>query len=146
MRTVADISNQTGLSRQAVYKRLKNPLYNQFITHVDKVAYLTDEGFALAFADYNQGEQLTVLPTDEQPVESDAVKELYEALINQQSAELKRLHDELNYKNEHITNLTRMLDQAQQLQLHLQDQVLLKAPMEEQKPSVWGKLFGLRSV
>lgn len=147
MRTIAEISKETGLTKQAVYKRVNQPSVKQYLSKVERVTYLSDEGFRMAFSDFDPER---VKPQVE-PIES--VKTLYETLIEQQKAELGRAHAELDKKNEHITNLTRMLDQSQILQKQLMDQVqLLSAPKETpveedvpvHQPSFWDKLRGRR--
>jgi DNA-binding transcriptional regulator GbsR (MarR family) len=159
MRTIAELSKATGLSKQAVYKRVNQPNIKPYLSKVEKVIQLSDEGCRLAFNDFEFDYFQPQVEKVETVVENSTVNNLYEALIQQQRDELKRLNDELNHKNEHVNDLTRMLNQSQILQKQLLDQIqLLSAPQEKEtfsdqpshetspqelpKTSIWSKIFG----
>ena len=106
--SIAEFSKRANISKQRVYQLLNKGL-KDFVMEIDGVKMLDIR----ALERYEKKENNSRL-------EQDFNKGLNDALIKT----IELLQEELKAKNEHIENLTRLLDQSQ----HLQAQAINKLP------------------
>jgi hypothetical protein len=124
MKTVKDISDETGVSVQTVYRQLNKVKQNSsyvLIEKIDNIAYFTDIGETLILEKLNAGKQS--VKSDKRPENNEILFLLY--LV-------KTL-------NEQIERLTRMNENSQILLLNQQQ--TLPPP----KVKLWDKLFKRKS-
>lgn len=104
--SVSEFAKLTGISRQSVYKKIKDP-DNQLSTCVNRV----DNKI---FIDITRFRQITDNQTDNQvDTKVDSKNELIEIL----KSELKEKNKQLSEKDKQIETLQRLLNQEQQLHL-----------------------------
>lgn len=158
-KTIKQISEDLGISRQAVYKKIKKePLATNlqpFTTTVDNVVYIDMEGIGFIEAAFEKD----TTPSVSTPVDTELTDRLIDSLqaqIENLTEQNKDAREQLNKEREYnriqtdrlneLTNkLTILLEQSQQLQQN--NQVLLAAQSidtpdsEEKKKGFFKRIF-----
>jgi len=109
MKTIRQIANELGVSKQAVYKRVKGSLHTviaPYVHTVDGVVCVSEQGEALIFNAFSKNASYNRAHTEPrteriQNTESDTVQSL-----------IKMLKDELDIKNEQIRELNERLAES----------------------------------
>lgn len=131
MKTIKQIADEVGVSKQAVFKKIDNLGLRQRMSKVNN-QWLIDENsentIKAAFSTTNKTS--TSSATDSQKVDS---------LI-------ATLQKELEVKNGQISHLQKLLDQEQQLRMVTEQKLLLledqnQQPEEEVKETFWHRLW-----
>lgn len=144
MKKVLEVAEILGISKQAVYKKIKHPEFNDSIIKKGSVIYIKDEAISMLKNTYaNQNVNLV----DESDNKVDAlvdkkVEEIYERLINTKD-------EAINQLTKQVDDLTRLLEQQQILMLNAQSELkLLKEDVyptssndENKKNDTWMSRF-----
>lgn len=129
MKTIKQIAEELNVSKQAVYKRYKGKLYTDVrpYTHTNNgVVYIDEQGENIIKQDFLKNKPGTS-GTDTEHIQghSGADREYIPTqIIDTLNKTIELLQNQLEEKDNHIKELTRLLDQSQ----HLQAQTTSKLP------------------
>ena len=171
MKTYAQIAEEIGVSKQAVYKRVKGKLHTYVHTYIHtegRTEYVSEQGVALIIQDFlnndvsirTHTERIRNAPMDtigvcdtDTPIYDDFINNLKEQLAIEQAR-----NDELTKTNTRLTDeileqskkITELLEQSQKLtsnaqHLHATETMKLEPPIQEQKQGLLKRLFSRKS-
>lgn len=122
MKTIKQIADEIGVSKQAVFKKIKkDPLSTGLlglISVIDGKFMVSDDGETLIKKAFSQKEPST------NPQTEPLTKNLDETMVDVLLQQSEMLRKELEIKNEQITQLQKLLDQEQQLHAMTKQQLL----------------------
>ena len=145
-KTVSEIAREIGISRQALYKRIKaEPLLSDlqpFTSRVDGILYISADGEELIVSACSSSFRVQghVNRTDNVDCKLDSqtdkqVDSIQESLISQMSAEIDFLKKQIDVKDKQIEQLSESLRASQMLQAGLVQQIqCLSSPDEQTEP------------
>lgn len=121
MKTIKQIADELNVSKQAVYKRYKGKLYTEVhpYTHTDNgTVYIDEQGENIIKQDFLKDRpETTGADTEHIQGHSGADKEYIPTqILDTLNKTIELLQNQLEEKDNHIKELTRLLDQSQQLQ------------------------------
>ena len=121
MKTIKQIADELNVSKQAVYKRYKGKLYTEVhpYTHTDNgTVYIDEQGENIIKQDFLKDRpETTGADTEHIQGYSGADKEYIPTqILDTLNKTIELLQNQLEEKDNHIKELTRLLDQSQQLQ------------------------------
>jgi len=140
LKTVADIAKEIGVSKQAVWKRIKGSLstsLQQFISTVDGTVYIEVDGVNLIKQAFNKKSANEDATTDTATID-DKLTGMLSDTIAIMKEQLLGKDQQLSEKDKQITELHRLLDQQQQL--HLMEQKNMLQLTDNKKSSLWDRL------
>lgn len=154
-KTIKQLADELGVSKQAIQKRLKKLPDNQQPTKVNGTYLLNDSVVSTIRKAYLKGKEGDNLSTNQQPT-SDNVGDnlIFKEVIADLKNDKINLFDSIKEKDDQIKQLQKLLDQQQvltlqankkieQLELTLEqtDEEELKMDERVSKNSFWSKLF-----
>lgn len=121
MKTIKQIADELNVSKQAVYKRYKGKLYTEVhpYTHMDNgTVYIDEQGENIIKQDFLKDRpETTGADTEHIQGHSRADREYIPTqILDTLNKTIELLQNQLEEKDNHIKELTRLLDQSQQLQ------------------------------
>ncbi len=143
MKTVAEVAEELGVSKMAVYRRLNKTLEQEMEPHLVKkegVTHILPEGVAMLRQDLDLsmgGEQATIEGTGEDlPEIRERLNRLEEEYIGTLKEELRRKNDQLEKKDALLQNFQVILRQTQERMQALEG--------ETRGRSFWDRIFWWR--
>lgn len=141
-KTVSEIAREIGISRQALYKRIKaEPLSSDlqpFTSRVDGILYISADGEELIISVCSSSSRVQERVNRADNVDSkldNQVDSIQASLISQMSAEIDFLKKQIDVKDKQIEQLSESLRASQMLQAGLVQQIqCLSAPDEKNEP------------
>ena len=145
-KTVSEIAREIGISRQALYKRIKaEPLLTDlqpFTSRVDGILYISADGEDLIVSvcssssrvqgRINRADNVDCQLNSQPDKQVDSTQE---SLISQMSAEIDFLRKQIDVKDKQIEQLSESLRASQMLQAGLVQQIqCLSSPDEQTEP------------
>lgn len=120
MKTIKQIADELNVSKQAVYKRYKGKLYTAVCpyTHTENnIVYIDEQGENIIKQDFLKEKPHTEAHTEHIQRHSGADTEYIPTqILDTLNKTIELLQTQLKEKDNHIKELTKLLDQSQQLQ------------------------------
>lgn len=142
LRSVAEISDLTGLSKVSIYKKLKLKKFQEFISKNKGITYIEEEGFSLILQEFKikniKLKELKSLNNKEKELKNEVAISSDNISNNEDLEELNKLKDKyINSLKEQINLLKGQLEekdkQIQELiNLNKNNQVLLKQQQDKE--------------
>lgn len=142
MKTIAQIANEIGVSRQAVHKKVTGTLSSSlqgFTKKIDGVLHVNDEGQNIIKSSFFKSKS-------DGSVNSDVNKNLHvdvnlTPLVDSLNKQLEYLQQQLNSKDEQILSLQKLLENQQVLLKQEQDKNVLFLESSKGKKTIFQRLF-----
>lgn len=151
LRSVAEISNLTELSKVSIYKKLKLKKFQDFISKNKGVIYVSEDGFNLILKEFKIKNIKLEELKDEIALSShtinnnEGLKELKDNYINILNEQINFLKEQLEEKDKQIQELINLNKNNQILLKQKQDKELNQLKLEDNFKEVDEKLIDLKN-
>lgn len=121
MKTIKQIADELGVSKQSVYKRYRGKLYTEVYpyTHTENgTVYISEQGENIIKQDFLKDNTVSSGVDTEHIQEHNGADMEYipKSIIDTLNKTIELLQNQLSEKDTHIAELTKLLNQSQQLQ------------------------------